>query len=383
MGESVIKSISNNSKFLVVVLCMFIFGPIYFKLSNVNILFEEMSLFAVGIYLVVSVLLVYTIYVITFFIELLFLVTFRLIKIKYLIIYPFSYDGKLYFKPIKLLMHQDFFRDAFPMNLVIDLQNGETENQLKSKFKKIIYLREISTLISYGLVLLLIMHFFEISFLLEFTISFFSMILVSFVSDGYWWSGTRYIIKNETITKYLLSMPNLEEVDVEKYSKYLEEELNNKNKVIDVTYIDVLENCLYSSFYEEKVYLSEESLKNLCDSILHKGVELKIKSLRYEQQRISIQKMIGLISIIKKNNDYHNVFISLINKSLHNLSSINYFNVNTKNIESINKYIDFTNGNITSVDCKKHFIIDFKDIFSYRKLIEKEMKKVCKNRSKE
>lgn len=366
------------SRLLLVLLSMLAFAPIYFKLLNIKILSGGLSLISIGVCLALSVALVYIVYIITSLIELPLLRIFRLIKIKYLIIYPFAYNGKHSFMPIKLLCHQDSIRDSFPINLVIDLQNGETEKQLKSRFKKIIYVREISLLISFFIMFLTIFCFLKINFFIEFIISFIAIILMSCTSDEYWWTGTRYIVKNEEILKNLFSSPNLKEINSEKYGRYLEELYENKTS-LNITCIDILENYLFASFYEGENYLTAEALEEICHIILHKDVKLNMKSLRYERQRISLQNMIGLISMKSNNKNYYDVFIRLTNKTLDKLNASNYFNVNTEAIERINEFIDFVSGKTRHIDFKEHFLLNIKDFFSYRSTIEKEIKSFRKN----
>src|SRR5690625_3023918 len=136
------------SKQMIFLLVILTISPIYFHLLFI----DPFSLGAhpsdVIIYLFVALFIVYLIHVLTSILEVLMLKTSRLVTLNNIIIFPFTFDGKLRFAPLTLLASQLYFQGYTVMNLADDVKNGAKEKELKKKLKKILYLRIIVTIVS-------------------------------------------------------------------------------------------------------------------------------------------------------------------------------------------------------------------------------------------
>lgn len=348
--------------------------PIYFKLISENLFFAELSFLNIYIYVLITIVILYLVHLITFLFELVLVKLFCNIKIKYLVIYPFTYDGKIYFKPIKLLITQEYFRDSFPINLA--LQKSFSDNELRSNFKKILHCREVSTFLAFGIVFFIMKYCFQVNLFIELVISFICTLTVTFLSDGHSWNGTRHILKNNGIKKYLYTLPKIDEISESQYANFLADtqKMKEKKTVFDIEYIDILENYLVACFYESKLTLDLDILQEFCSDLLLLNGKINLVNMKYDPYRLSVIKLIGLVGKKIKNEELIILSKNLLNKINIIVSQYYYYG---KFEESIKEYIAFINGEILTIQVSRNFVLNQKNIFQHRSLIEQSIINEC------
>lgn len=125
-------------------------GPIYVMLLNIASNTTGFTLMNIGLCLLLTLFILYSIKILSTLIEYLLIKGFTKIKLKYKILYPFTIDDKINFKPFVLLMNPDSIRDITPLNLIFhnkkDLMNGA---KLKDEFRTLLRINTISDIVAY------------------------------------------------------------------------------------------------------------------------------------------------------------------------------------------------------------------------------------------
>lgn len=351
-----------HSKNMLVLFFLLIIGPIYAFLIHQNPIWEELSLISLAIYFLLTFFIFYIIYLVSVLIEIILLKIFLKMPLKYVIIYPFTMDKRINFNPIKLTMNQEPIRDVLPLNLIYFYKKGYSENELRKKFKNIISINTVSCLLSYSIIWAVLEYSFELNFMFVFVISFTGLIGQTLLSDGYFWKGTRYILSNESVIKYLLTFANIEELTIEDYATFLED--CHRKKPLDLDYLYILENYLYECINNKKIVLPDYKVKQIVKNIFehqqHRNVIADI-------QRINMMKLIGLVSKVTGDAGYHQLFQEYMSQLIDNDFS-SWKQVQDPLIE----YASYIEDD-SDINRKKHYDVGRRSIFSYREDLEKKI----------
>ncbi|HHK7064950.1 TPA: hypothetical protein ACQXJR_002231, partial [Streptococcus pneumoniae] len=161
---------------------------------------------------------------------------------KYLVLYPFTYDGSWRFQPINLLYFPEMVRDVIPINLVQEYCQGQPYGLLKKMLKRIRLSREISLLLA-----TIIVYFFTHRILpfsvFTFMFSYILLFVQSYLGGNTAWIGNRRLIIDDEFEKILLSKSYIKEISSARYSEYLTCEYKNFTPII---LLAIFENLLDS-----------------------------------------------------------------------------------------------------------------------------------------
>lgn len=352
-----------HKKSVLVICFMFVMGPIYVQLLNIIQKSSGLSLLKIGIGMLVTVLILYIIKCLSVIIEYLLIKAFTKMKIKYNIVYPFTIDDRISFKPLVLLMNPESIRDIIPLNLVYFLKVEQAdETAVKEKFRTLLRINTIADLVAYILAFYAINIIFQHNFLLVFLISFIAVYLQKSLSDGVSWKGLKYIYNENSTIKYIYSFPNIEELDARDYANYLE----SYQGTLDIETVHIMENYLLESISTKSAYLDCDKL----DEILMKWHE-ENNSNKYVVLQVigvfNVIKLIGLLSLKNNNSEY----LSLFNKHIDLI--IKNYSRNENEYEFLIPYIDFVNGKTDKISIYHNFDSNRKTIFSYRSQLERSI----------
>lgn len=335
-------------------------GPIYVMLLNIANNRTGFTLTNIGLCLLLTILILYIIKIFSAIIEYALVKVFTNIKMKYNILYPFTIDERINFKPIVLLMNPETVRDIMPLNLIFCNQNEVMDDaKLKTSFKKILLINSISDVTSYILVFILIDMFFMYDLSLAFSISCIALEIQKFLSDGVTWKGMKYIYKENSFVKYLYSFPNIEELDAKDYANYLALYQGE----LDLDTLNIIENYLLQSIHERSCWLSSDKL----DELLMKGYENNEFVMLKTVTIVNVIKLIGLLSLKCENSYYLEIFNKHITKIIEDHSRAG------ENYDFLYPYINYINCKINNISLYHYFDSNRKTIFSYRTKLEKSI----------
>ena len=352
-----------HKKSVLVICFIFVMGPIYVKLLNIIQKSSGLSLFKIGAGLLVTLLILYIIKCLSVIIEYLLLKGFTEMKMKYNIIYPFAIDDKISFKPLVLLMNPESIRDIIPLNLVHFIKGEQAdETVLKEKFRTLLRINTIADMGAYLLAFYAANIIFQHNFLLVFLISFIAVYLQKSLSDGAIWKGLKYIYNEDSISKYIYSFPNIEELEAIDYAKYLE----SNQGTLDMETVHIMENYLLESINTKSSHLDCDKL----DEILMKWYE-KTNNNKYVVLHIvgvfNVIKLIGLLSLKTNNSEY----LSLFNKHIDII--VKQYSKSENEYDFLKPYMDFVNGKTDKISIYHNFDSNRKTIFSYRTQLERSI----------
>lgn len=349
-----------HKKNILVICFIFIMGPIYLMLLTVANNTSGFTLVNIGVCLLLTVFFLYTIKILSTMIEYLLIKGFTTINLKYKILYPFTIDDKVNFKPFILLMNPETIRDIAPLNLIFHNKNGLMNGaKLKDDLRILLRINTISDIVAYVASYLIINLFFAYDFSIALSISFIAAEAQKSLSDGIHWKGLKYIYKENSIIKYLYSFPNVKEMDAEDYADYLASYRGD----LDLETTNSIENYLLQSIHERTCYLDSYKL----DELLIKWYENDEYSVLKSVTFINVIKLIGLLSLKSKNGSY----LALFNKHID--LTIKHCSRSENEYEFLNPYIYYINGKSDDISLYHNFDSNRKTIFSYRTKLEKSI----------
>lgn len=104
----------------------------------------------------------YMIFIVSSILQIFSVIVFKVFPLKVFTVYPFTYDGKWRFHPIRLTYNIEGFSNSLVLNLSLFLNDSE---ELIVKLKKLLWIRKICLLITM-LLMFLLFHDFHIAMLL-------------------------------------------------------------------------------------------------------------------------------------------------------------------------------------------------------------------------
>lgn len=223
----------DDQKYLLAGLYSLLVAIFYFPLIDSKGIFVS---------ILMAVLLLYLIYFIATVIHIVIIKFIRKKSFKYLVLYPFTYDGSWRFQPINLLYFPEMVRDVIPINLVQEYCQGQPYGLLKKMLKRIRLSREISLLLA-----TIIVYFFTHRILplsvFTFIFSYILLFAQSYLGGNTVWIGNRRLIIDDEFEKILLSKSYIKEISSARYSEYLTCEYKNFTPII---LLAIFENLLDS-----------------------------------------------------------------------------------------------------------------------------------------
>ncbi|MFV0479349.1 MAG: hypothetical protein ACK5LZ_02100 [Anaerorhabdus sp.] len=331
---------------------------VFINFISVGILFQKNPI----INFLISLILLYIIYVLSFFLELLLIKIFNITKIKYLVLYPFSYDGRISFKPIILLKNQEMYRDTFWLNLAS--HRNMTDTEIRDKFKQIYYLRIVAIFLSLLLVAILIFLFFVPNYLIFINMFILFVLAVAFTfTNTKTYCGNGYILLYKSnLREYFILEKGFKDCDKIDFENYLINSLHRSDNTY--TRLLVLENYLYYCFnYDYNIDLG------IAINVIEENNIYPTFNLFNDVIIMSIIKLIGIYGL--RYGDTKCVKYSrniLVDYGLYLLE------IGFKEDGSVAKkndsFINYLNGDLLQIDVSKHLIHGIKNIFSYIDTIE-------------
>lgn len=246
---------------------------LFISLNNNFLDREKLLVTTVYSYSLVFVIL-YFIHLLTFCIQVIIL---RLIRsnIYFFSCYPFSYDGSIRFKPIKMLYHQELYETQIPYNF-FSLINGNDDRKLGfSKFKRNIILWVFSKCASVMVTWFIFKYLLEINLGLELAVLLISNII------------TQYMFYNEIHYGYFFSYHNK---DFEIYS------------IVNVAFKFISFETLTRVIMEINKMNTNELVYRLLNSYLYKCVEQTAAPIKLENFKKHVEFNDNLRDLSKSNN---------------------------------------------------------------------------------
>lgn len=365
------KTVLNN-KWVAAIIIFLCIGIFYIKLLSYNILKDESEIIQYIVNLFGAILLLYSTYVFTNILEYIILKITKLVNIRFFVIYPFVFDKTISFCPIKLLYNEECVRDVFPQNLLFEYASNQSILKIKEKFKTIRLIREGLLLISLLLLTIILKYLFGWNFILEISFVYILLLLLSFTTTGFNWMGNRRIIINNKFEEYFLSIKYCDAITNDKYSNYLSSYYKDINTEV---LLKILENYLLSALQEEVCFLPIDEVKAIINII-----ELSdVYEALYGIKKMQAKKLIGLVGMQTKNEEYRSYGIELILNDINDLSNYNISSINNKAIKNLIEYKSFLQKDIDTIEPSKHLALGMNNLFSFQNEIEVKIKKILKN----
>lgn len=262
-------------------------------------------------------------------------------KIKYIIVYPFIYDGKMRFAPIKLIYKNETYFNKLAGNLLTYI-----DDKLEKKTLELILIEYISKLIAALVTVLLLrsMNFIIFKELIVFVIG---TNLSSIIYEDITYNSILVTYRNNEIIEKLLTFFYINENNYSMIIKFL------KNKDLNVEYlIDILISLNRNAFVEEVDLIDINYIDNIIKTILN------------------CENKITIIQDIKIKNIYY--LIGFLGKKYNNISYMNYSYDNIQ--RAINQIINIESGTIVELKRTKNILYNFQNFLLNRenfKQIEK------------
>lgn len=334
---------------------------VFINFIIVGILFQENPM----INFTISLIILYIIYVLSFLLELLLIKICNITKIKYLVVYPFTYDGRISFKPIILLKNQEMYRDTFWLNLAS--YRNMTDTEIRDKFKQIYYLRIVAIFLSLLLVAIVIFLFFVPNYLIFINVFILFILAVAFTfTNTKTYCGNGYILlyKNN-LREYFILEKGFKDCDKIDFENYLINSLDRSDNTY--TRLLVLENYLYYCFnYDYNIDSA------IAINVIEEYSTYSTFNIFNDVTTMSIIKLIGIYGL--RYGDIKCVKYSrnrLVDYGLY-LSEIG-FKEDGPVVKKNDDFIDYLNGNLTQIELSNHLIYGIKNIFSYIDKIEERI----------
>lgn len=238
-------------------------------------------------------------------IQITFLFILRIFPIKVFSIYPFTFDGKLRFRPLRLIYNIEGFTNSLIINLSYYVNN---ENLLLKKMKQFLLLRKISTFISY-FILFLFLNNINMKTIIVVVVAYLGTVLISYFKYGTFWYGYDFIYhsgSNELI-EYLYSTKSIMFFNGNEYAKFYNK-IENENNLLELS---VLENYLYRCILERETIIDANILEQNMMKY-HNPDKVLTYDLNFDAKRINILKLIGWVGIVCNNRDYVQCSINLL-----------------------------------------------------------------------
>lgn len=170
-----------------------------------------------GVFL--ALLIVYTLYLLSFFIQITYIKLSNVCYIRYFILYPFSYDGQWKFQPLNLLYFPEMIMDVLYVNLEQDYYSGTTWQILGKKLRKMQISREVSVVLAFLVVYYLLpksIGLAPVSYLSLYVL----LLTSSFLGKEQGWIGNRLLEGSEEFEEILLSKSYLKIHSPEHFYSY-------------------------------------------------------------------------------------------------------------------------------------------------------------------
>lgn len=262
-------------------------------------------------------------------------------KIKYIIVYPFIYDGKVRFAPIKLLYKNETYFNKLAGNLLTYI-----DDKLEKKTLELILIEYISKLIA-ALVTVLLLRSMNFIVFMELIVFVIGTNLSSIIYEDITYNSILVTYRNNEIIEKLLTFFYINENNYSMIIKFL------KNKDLNVEYlIDILISLHRNAFVEEVDLIDINYIDNIIKTILN------------------CENKITIIQDVKIKNIYY--LIGFLGKKYNNISYTNYSYDNIQ--RAINQIINIESGTIVELKRTKNILYNFQNFLLNRenfKQIEK------------
>lgn len=247
----------------------------------------------------------YSGFIISTCIQISLLFIFHVFPIKVFSMYPFTFDGKLRFHPLRLVFNIEGFTNSLIINLAYDMNNQKV---LLKKMKQFLLLRKISTLISYCILFVLLNNI-NVKTIIVVILVCLGTLLISYFNYGAFWCGYDFIYHSDSnkLTEYLYSTKSIMVFHTKEYVKFYNQ-LENEDDLLELS---VIENYLYRCILERKTIINanilEQNLMKYQDPD-----EVFAYDLNFDAKRINILKLIGWVGIVCNDADYVQCSINLL-----------------------------------------------------------------------
>ncbi len=257
-------------------------------------------------------------------------------KINYLILYPFSYDGKIKFAPIKLLYKSELYFNKLSGNLFVNI-----ENNLDKKVLELIYIEYVSKFIA-AIILIFLLNRMDIFILKEVIILISGMILPSFIYEDIQYNSLFIVYRRNEIIEKLLSFFYIKENNY-----FIASDLLKTRELNEEYLLDILISLNKNAIVEEVKLIDIKYLDDIIKRVLIR------------------ENNITLMEDVKVKNIYY--LIGILGKKYDEESYLDYsYDYTRKEIKEI---IDLENESIIDLIKTKNSLIHFQNYLIGREKI--------------
>lgn len=336
---------------------------LFFSFNNKFMNRDRLLISTIYSYLMVVVML-YVIHLLTFCIQIIILkVTGNNIYI--FSCYPFSFDGVIRFKPIKMMYHQELYETQIPYNIVSLINGNDDIKVIRSQFKRNVLLWVLSRGISIILVWFVAKYLLEINLGFELAILFIANITTQYMFYNNEHYGYLYAFHNKDLEVHAVIKIPFKFVDFKIFSNLFARYDNNDDQGLGYK---LLNSYFYKCIEQKKAPIKIENFK--------KYIEFK-DNLSEIPKLINCVKMVGLVGKICDNDEYLYYSIQELVKYKRYYFKNDIYGIMDLPIERIQTYIEFLNGENKIIDAEKQLPLGVEVLYACGEEVEKAIIKFC------
>lgn len=236
-----------------------------------------------------TLIVYYLIYVMITFIQITIIRLFKVFPIKVCSIYPFTYDGKLRFHPLRLLYNIESYHNSLILNLSEYIQHP----QLMEKLHSLLWIRKISTIIVIS-VLFMAFHHYDLITFFAFLLIVLGILSLSYLQCDTFWYGYDFIYSKgiQYFRFYLFGSKTILFMHAEDYGKYMMTIESDDKKMM----LNILENYLYRCILEQHTTLTVSQIMTYIEYCRNNN-QLMEYNISFDTKMLNIKKLIGWTGI--------------------------------------------------------------------------------------
>lgn len=252
-----------------------------------------------------TLLFYYVVLLLTSLLQMLMVGMFHVFPIQICCLYPFTYDGKWRFHPIRMLYQQEGFHSCLYLNLAQYLPCMEV---IKQKLKQLLLYRKISYVLTF-LFLFGVMHNAHGYTVVMMGIVCSGLIALSYGSVTNCWIGLdgTYHKGMMAIGELLYSGKTISFLDAQAYANILQEG-NIRNPYVELA---ILGNYCYRCLLENTAIIAADIISTKLSSYRHHEAVLTY-DLAFDTSLLQVMKLFGWVGIVCKEDRYRTGSIGLL-----------------------------------------------------------------------
>lgn len=311
-----------------------------------------------GMYWILSFVLMifffYASFLFSTFIQIALIKTFQVFKLQVCSIYPFTYDGKWRFHPIRLLYNVEGFHNSLHYNLA---QFIDDDKILMKKGKQLQNIKSISIFLSYAIIILCFRQ--TLLSLVILFILYIITILISYMSYGTFWYGYNYVytLGVSTMKYYLYASKTIMILQHEQYKKAL-----TMDPINAYFTLLILDNYLYTSIYENNKDISSTFIRHIWNANINTNQCFQY-DIMFDTTYLNTIKLMGWTGILCDNIQLIEFAIELYQTIYEYILYNSFPSISKYAIKKMKKEIQYLKSH-ENIDISQLPLQDIQNIFS-------------------